>query len=156
MAIVKHHPETRATVFDFPGVVEETDKRFQASEWSDRLNTIGGDVMESDFPKGYDSIMFSHFIDIFSPENNKQFFRKAYDSLRPGGQICIFTPVVNPDENELFTYCVFASYFLCLANGEGRFYKSDSIREWLLETGFTKIRKHYLPIHEVVLWGTKP
>jgi hypothetical protein len=65
MAIARHHPSVKATVFDFPGVVEATAKRFQANDFADRLDTVGGNILESPFPAGYDCVMFAHFVDIF-------------------------------------------------------------------------------------------
>jgi hypothetical protein len=51
---------------------------------------------------------------------------------------------------------VFRSYFLFLANGEGRFYSVKSISGWMADVGFRGITRHRLPMHEVVLVGTRP
>ena len=156
LAIARLNPGCRVTVYDFPAVVEKAEERFRAAGLSDRLDTIGGDILERALPAGYDCILYSHVVEMFSPARYTEMLRRAFDALPSGGGICIFSPVVFDDETGPLVSAVFSSYFLFLANGEGKFHSVKSISGWMADIGFREITRHRLPMYEVVLAGTRP
>jgi len=155
IAIAKHHPAIHVTVFDHPATAEEANKRFKDNNCNDRLNAIGGDFLKEDFPDGYDGMLFSHVIDIFNEETNKELFKKAFNKLASKGKIFVYTPIVHGNHDNSFTYKIFNAYFLCLANGKGQFYPPNRIINWIKETGFSNVKVQYLPCNEILIIGTK-
>ena len=155
MAIAKKHPAVEITVFDFPSVVETATKNFKENQLENRLNTVGGNILESSLPQGYDCIIFSHFIDLLSEDMNKDLIQKAMQSLVPGGTLLIFSPIINDKETEPFLNCIMGLYFLCLANGVGQFYSGKTIMGWMKEAGFQRLEKYFLPFDEAVFTGQK-
>ncbi|NUM33262.1 MAG: methyltransferase domain-containing protein [Candidatus Brocadiae bacterium] len=156
MSIARNHPDVKITVFDFPSVVESAKKNFKENQLDNRLDAIGGNILESPLPQGYDCVIFSHFIDLLSEKMNKELIQKAMQSLVPGGTLFIFSPIVNDEETEPFLNCMMGLYFLCLANGVGQFYSGKTIMDWMKEAGFHKLEKRLLPFDEAVFTGQKP
>jgi 1,4-dihydroxy-2-naphthoate octaprenyltransferase len=155
IAIAAHHPTIHVTVLDFPEVAARATARFHAEGLSDRLDAIGGDLLEEGFSPGYDCILFAHVLDIFSPEKVQRLLESAYDCLPEGGAICVFGSAMNDDETGPLMYGVLSSYFLCLADGEGRFYTAKQTAGTLRDIGLVDVHKMLLPRHEVMLWGVK-
>ncbi len=155
MAIARKNPSAEITVFDFPSVAETAAKNFKENQLDNRLKVLGGNILESPLPQGYDCIIFSHFVDLVSEEMNKELIQKAMKSLNPGGTLFIFSPIVNDQETGPFLNCVLGLYFLSLANGVGQFYSSKTIMSWMQEAGFQKLEKCFLPFDEAVFTGKK-
>lgn len=154
LSIAKCHPAINITVYDHPSMAEMANHRFKQLG-DTRLDAIGGDFLTEKFPKGYDGMLFSHVIDIFSEETNKELLKRAFESLSPKGKIFIFTPVVHGDHDNSFTYKIYNAYFLCLANGKGQFYRPEKIVKWVKEMGFKNVELEYLPCNEVLITGIK-
>lgn len=156
LSIATHNPNIKITVYDHPVVANIANQKFEAAGMASVLNAIGGDVMTNAFPENYDGILFSHFIDIFSAEKNNVLFQRAFKALKSKGNIVVYTPIVNDQETGPLVNCVLGIYFLCLANGEGRFYSCKQISNWLTEAGFININIQHLPSSEAIIIGMKP
>ena len=156
LAIAAHHPAVHITVLDFPEVAARATARFQAEGLLGRLTAVGGDVLSAAFPPGYDCVVFAHFLDIFSPEKVRRLLRKAHDCLPEGGSVAVFGSAMRDDESGPLMYGVLSSYFLCLADGEGRFYTAEQTADAMREVGFVDVEKTVLPRSEVLLRGVKP
>jgi 1,4-dihydroxy-2-naphthoate octaprenyltransferase len=155
MAIAARHPASRVSVLDFPEAADHARGRFRERGFSDRLDAVGVDLREGPLPQGYDVVLFAHFLDIFSRDEVRGFLAKAYEALPPGGAVCVFGSVMNDDERGPAMYGVLSSYFLCLADGRGRFYTAGQIAEALRAAGFDDIERTLLPRSEVMLHGVK-
>ena len=155
IAVAAHHPSIRITVLDFPEVAARATARFRAEGLSDRLDAQGGDLLEGSFPPGYDGVVFAHFLDIFSPENVRRLLAKAYACLPDGGTVAVLGSAMSDDETGPLMYGVLSSYFLCLADGEGRFYTAKQTADAMREAGFVDVDKTVLPRSEILLRGVK-
>lgn len=156
ISIAQHQPHMAITVYDHPSFSETAAQRFKEYQLEKRLNAVGGNFLTDDLPEGYDGMLFSHVIDIFGEETNKELFKKAFERLNSEGKIFIFTPVVYGNHYNSYTYKIFNAYFLCLANGQGQFYPPKKIVDWAKEAGFSKVKLQYLPCNEILITGTKP
>lgn len=156
ISIANSHPNVNITVYDHPSMAEQAQSRFAASAHAKRLSALGGNFLRDEFPNSYDAMLFSHVIDIFSEEINRNLLKRAFDSLVSKGKIIIFTPVVHGDNDNSFNYKIYNAYFLCLANGQGQFYPPKKIINWVKEIGFKKIKVEYLPCNELLVTGIKP
>lgn len=155
MALARQQPQAEVTVFDFPSVTAVAAQRFAETEERLRLHTIGGDILTEELPTGFEVIFFCHFCGVFSEEKNRENVRRAYQALETDGVLCIFTPVVNTQEDGPLSTALFSSYFTFLANGKGRFYSAERVRSWLEEAGFRQVEICSLPAYEVMVIGYK-
>ncbi len=152
VALAKKHPKLKATVFDYPEVIKLAQQRFEKHNLSNRLSVLSGNALES-IPAGYDCMTMFHFIDIFSPEQNKIILKNIYDALPDKGIVCIFTPITYL--NKRCVNDLMGSYFLNLANGKGEFYNVEEIKHWLGSTKFSIIEEKYFTFNEVFLVAQK-
>ncbi len=155
MSLARHHRATTVTLFDFPSVAEAAAQSFRKTSESNRLVAVGGDLSREPLPAGHDCIVFSHFLDIFSEAGVMSYLGRAHDALPAGGKVCILTPVVDDDESGPLPNALLCSYFLCLANGEGRFYSAHQLVGFLEAAGFKGIVLTRLPMNEVALFAFK-
>lgn len=156
LAIAARHPGVHVTVLDYPAVAEQAKERLAREGPQGRLDAVGGDLLNLDLPSGYDGVLFAHFLDIFSPGEVLRFLRRAFDCLPGGGTVCVVGSAMADDERGPLTHGVLSSYFLCLADGKGRFYTAAQMSEAMRAAGFTDIERTALPRSEVLLRGVKP
>ncbi len=88
-------------------------------------------------------------------QQNIALLKRAHDALEPGKAVCVYTPVLDEDEDGPVSTGLLSAYFLFLANGHGRFYSPARVRGWLEQAGFRAIHTEHLPAHEAVFLGTK-
>jgi hypothetical protein len=155
IALAKHHRDVSVTVFDFPKVVELARRNFDQTPHAARLHTIGGNLLQDGIPRGFDCITLCHMFGVFGEERSIAILRRAYEALDPGKAVCVYTPVLDEDEDGPVSTGVFGSYFLLLANGHGRFFSPARIRGWLTRAGFKALHTVPLPAHEALFFGYK-
>jgi hypothetical protein len=73
-----------------------------------------------------------------SPEENTQIFRKAYESLNPGGRIAIVDFVLNENKTEPLFGAIFAVNML-VGTSSGNSYSAGEISSWLQSVGFIDV-----------------
>ncbi len=146
VSLAQHHSALEVTVLDFPEVIKRASEKFKGLGLEERLHTLTDDPLKG-LPSGYDCMLFFHFFDIFSPDDIRVLLRNAYNALPSKGAICIFTPV---NYKETVTHSdLFGPYFLCLAEGQGKFYTKEQIVEWINSEKFTNISVKELPFDDV-------
>lgn len=155
ISIAQKNPNLKITVYDHPSIADVANQNFEKNNLDSRLSAIGGNILQNPFPENYEGILFSHFIDIFSPEENIAFFKRSFSALRSNGHIIVYTPVVNNNQTGPIVNCLLGTYFLCLANGKGRFYSCVQISTWMETAGFKKIKTSLLPSSEAIIVGVK-
>jgi ubiquinone/menaquinone biosynthesis C-methylase UbiE len=152
ISLAQYHPELQVTVLDFPEVVKIASQKFKDCGFEKRLHTCTGDPLKA-LPAGYDCILFFHFFDIFSPTDIEILLRNAYEALPSGGSIGIFTPV---SYSHRAAYSdLYGPYFLCLAEGQGKFYTQEDIVAWTKQKHFTELSVKQLPFSEVFISAVK-
>ncbi|MEJ2595209.1 MAG: class I SAM-dependent methyltransferase, partial [bacterium] len=64
----KFDPDVNLTILDLPGQVREAEENIRKAGLSDRISTLAVDLLDQSipFPKGYDAIWMSQFLDCFS------------------------------------------------------------------------------------------
>ncbi|MFI0982562.1 methyltransferase [Streptomyces sp. NPDC021093] len=137
--LVARWPELRSTVFDMPSVSRLADDK-TASDTSGRLALHPGDIFTDVFPRGADSILFSHVLEIFSEEQILGLLTKAYDALPEGGKIFLYGYNVSDDETEGIFGARLGLYFNVLASGQGMAYPARDYEAWLTKAGFREAR----------------
>lgn len=172
IAIARRHTNIRITIFDFPEVTARAKERVESEgegegeregkgkgeekSLANRIDTLSGNFLDDGFPEGYDCVLFSHFLDIFSPTRVRKFMGHAYRCLPRDGVVCVFGSVVDDDDRGPIEHAVLSAYFLCLADGQGRFYSARQTAAAMAETGFTDIIIERLPRNEALIVGRRP
>jgi hypothetical protein len=153
-SLVARHQHLRSTVFDMPTVVKLAGET--AAEFSDRIDSHSGDILIDTFPCGADAVLFSHVLEIFSPDQILDLLKKAYSTLPDGGKVFIYGYNVSDDETEGIFGARLSLYLNVLASGQGMAYPAKDYQEWLRATGFHDVTTVAgLPYEHGLSMGTK-
>ena len=140
------NPENEMTILDLPGQVEMAEENIEKAGFSDRIKTYGINLLDANipFPKGYDTIWMSQFLDCFSQEEILTLLQRSYDALDENGSLFILETYWDRQKYEASTYSLHATslYFTCIANGNSQMYHSNDVKE-LIEKANMKIVNNY-------------
>jgi len=140
MDFVRRNKDNKATVFDLQDIIPITKKYVKKEGLSKQFGFICGDYNKDDLGNGYDLAFLSAIIHINSPEQNRKLVKKCFAALNPGGMIVIQDHVMDEDRTSPFGGALFAMNML-VATECGDTYTESEIRKWLLDVGFSEIRR---------------
>jgi ubiquinone/menaquinone biosynthesis C-methylase UbiE len=138
-------PDLNVTVLDLPTVAETTSARLMEQGMSGRVTALGGDCFSEELPGGFDAILFSRFLSIWSEEKVRGLLAKAARALPPGASLYVVDALQDDDEMGPPFVAHLCAYFLTLASGEGMARTWSEWTGWLEEAGFTSVSRQPLP-----------
>lgn len=133
--LIERYPEMNITIFDLPSVTEAAATKLS----SERVNIYPGDLFTDPFPRGADTVLFSHVLEIFSEEQILTLLSKAYDVLPSGGKVLIYGYNMSDDETRGLYSARLSLYLNVLASGQGMAYPAKDWERWLKQAGFTRV-----------------
>ncbi len=144
MLIAQAHPQTICTVLDLPEVVAVAAELISRQGLQDRVRVLAGDYHDTPFPGGMDGVNFFGVLHQESPDQILDLFRKAYDSLNPGGVVNIMDMMTDGTHTQPKFSALFGVN-MALTTEHGWVFSDVELRGWLTETGFTDIAIRPLP-----------
>lgn len=148
----KVNPIIKATVFDFPEIVEIAKKNIARHQMEQNINVIGGDFTKDDIGKDYDCVILSNVMHFFNPEENKNTAKKCYEALNKGG-IFILHDFFLEDDQKTKPFVVSELTIDWLTMGITFNFSKKEIIEVFKKIGFKEIifkRLPYLPTSAVI------
>ncbi len=137
---VENNPDVHMTILDLPGQIADANKNITASNLEKRISTHALNLLDNSipFPKGYNAIWMSQFLDCFSQEEITGLLERSYNALDENGELFILETYWDMQEFEASTYSLHATslYFTAIANGNSQMYHSDDMKALLNKTGF--------------------
>ena len=97
ITICRRHPQLRATILDFPVVVEIARRFVQEAGLQDRVEYIGGDAAMQQWPGQQDVVLMSYLLSAVAGNVISRFFTQAFHALEPGGLLLIHDFMVDDD-----------------------------------------------------------
>ncbi len=147
---------TSINILELPTVCEQIQKKIQYHNVEDYIGYTPCDVFEDEWPKGYDTIMVSHFVEIFSPDKIIQFYRKISTYLPSFGTLILWAAVSTDKDEGGLQAAKSSMYFLTTAGGGGLIYTLEEHKLWLELSGL-KITNiyHFNDIEHAVIVANK-
>jgi ubiquinone/menaquinone biosynthesis C-methylase UbiE len=142
--IAKACPKAICTVMDLPEVVKIADELIAQQDMQTRVKTIPGDYRTTPFPAGNDAVNFFGMLHQESVDSIRALFKKAYDSLNPGGIVNIMDMMTDHTHTKPKFSALFAVN-MALTTEDGWVFSDSEIEEWLTEAGFTDFSVAQLP-----------
>lgn len=139
-AILRRLPDATAVIFDLPEVVPLAMEIAAAEGVANRVEGQVGDYVQDGLPTNVDLVLLSHIIHSNDIPTCEMLMRKAFESLKPGGQCAVHDFVLDDDAAGPEWPALFALNMLT-ATPAGRSYTEAEIRGWLAEAGFTDIER---------------
>ncbi len=135
----EHNKDVQMTILDLPGQVKEAQENIREKSLEKRISTHALNLLDNSipFPKNYDAIWMSQFLDCFSQEEILGLLKRAYNALDKDGALFILETYWDKQEFQASTYSLHATslYFTAIANGNSQMYHSDDMVKLLEKSG---------------------
>ena len=128
-ALVAANPGLHATVLERAPMDRVARRHLAKRGFSDRVDTVCGDMLELPYPNGYDVHLISNVLHDWGEATVRELISKSAAALPPGGRLVIFDAHLNPEKTgplEVAEYSVFLMHAT-----EGRCYSVEELSSWL-------------------------
>jgi ubiquinone/menaquinone biosynthesis C-methylase UbiE len=140
LASAKYDPDVHITIMDLPGPLNVAKEIVEKSGLTNRISFFPANVLneKQSFPKGFDVIWMSQFLDCFSEEEIVSILKRCYDALEEDGFIYILEPFWDRQKFEIAAFCLHQTsiYFTALANGNSQMYSAETFLPCIDKAGF--------------------
>ena len=100
IAFVKAASALEAEIVDLPEVLPITQEHIRRAGLANRISTRAGDMLTIPLESGrYDLVLLSAICHMYSPEENRQLFERAYAALAPQGRLVVSDFILEADED---------------------------------------------------------
>lgn len=136
---VGYNETVEVTIMDLPQQLDLMKMQVADKVGADRIHGYGVNLLDKEvpFPKGFDAIWMSQFLDCFSEEEVISILTRAAVSMGIHSRLYIMETFWNRQKFETAAYCLAQTsiYFSALANGNSKMYHSDDMVRCVTEAG---------------------
>ena len=128
------------TIMDLPGQLEVAKEKVKQAGLNDRIFFYPANLLDEQtiFPKGFDAIWMSQFLDCFSEKEIISILKRCYDAVSEDQYVLILEAFWDTQRFETAAFCLQQTsiYFTALANGNSQMYHSAIFIRCIEEAGF--------------------
>ena len=155
IAFAKAAPALQCEIVDLPEVLPITQEYIRKAGVAERISTRAGDMLSVPLEAGkYDLVLLSAICHMFSPEENRQLLKRAYEALAPKGRVVISDFILEADKTAPRFGALFALNML-VGTRAGSSYSEPVYTAWLQDAGFAESKRVRLPGPANLMIGTK-
>jgi ubiquinone/menaquinone biosynthesis C-methylase UbiE len=131
--------QVTVTILDLPGQLAKAKENIKAAGFQNRINLVPLNLLDHSqpFPKDYDIIWMSQFLDCFSQEDIGELLRRSKEAMNKNSELFILETYWDKQKYEASTYSLHATslYFTNIANGCSQMYHADDMRNLIKHSG---------------------
>lgn len=143
---VEHNEDVSVTIMDLPQQLELMKKQTAHNIGADRIKGYPCNLLDTAeaFPKGFDAIWMSQFLDCFSEEEVTSILKRAAVSMSKESTLYIMETFWDRQKFETAAYCLtqISVYFTAIANGNSKMYHSEDMINCVKQAGLEVIKIH--------------
>jgi ubiquinone/menaquinone biosynthesis C-methylase UbiE len=140
IASTGYSPNIQVTIMDLPGQLNVAKAKIAELGLADRVSFSAVNILDEQvkFPKGFDAVWMSQFLDCFSEAEIVSILKRCYEALEEGGYVYILEPFWDKQRFEIAAFCLQQTslYFTALANGNSQMYSAETFLRCIDEAGF--------------------
>jgi ubiquinone/menaquinone biosynthesis C-methylase UbiE len=140
IASSKFANDIRITIMDLPGQLDMAKIKMKELGLTERVSFFPANILDEKqaFPKGFDAIWMSQFLDCFSETEIRSILKRCYDALEDDAYVMILEAFWDMQRFETAAFCLQQTsiYFTALANGNSQMYHSEIFKSCIYESGF--------------------
>lgn len=136
-SLALENPSMRATVMDLPTICKVAEDFIAKAGVADRVDTAVIDMFREDWPAGYDCHFFANVFHDWSLETCAGLAKSSFDSLEPGGRICLQEMLLDDSGDGPINAAAF-SVVMCFGT-KGQQFTLAQLREILEGAGFSGV-----------------
>jgi cyclopropane fatty-acyl-phospholipid synthase-like methyltransferase len=144
IAFARAVPGLKSEILDLAEVVPLTQQYIRQAGLSDRITARVGDMLRDPLGENYDLVIILGICHMFSPEENRQLFQRAYGALAPKGRLVIQDFILEPNKTAPRAAALFSLNML-VGTRAGASYSEPEYAAWMREAGFSDVRRVRLP-----------
>jgi len=145
IASANYADDIHVTIMDLPGQLNVAKQKIESLGLSNKVSFIETNILDeaARFPKGFDAIWMSQFLDCFSEEQIVSILKRCYEALDENGYIFILEPFWDRQRFETAAFCLQQTsiYFTVLANGNSQMYSAEVFVKCIDAAGFEIIEQ---------------
>jgi len=146
MRCVEYDEQVNVTIMDLPQQLEMMKENVAGKKGAERIAGHGANLLDENapFPKGFDCIWMSQFLDCFSEDEIVSILRRAIASMDNHSRLFIMETLWDRQQNETAANCLthISIYFTVMANGNSKMYHSDDLIRCVEAAGLTVEKIH--------------
>jgi len=139
MLIAKRDKALHVTIMDLPEQLALARENIAKEGLREQIALLPANVLEAShtFPKGFDIIWMSQFLDCFSEEEIVSILSKAKEAMSDTSRLCIMEPFWDRQRFETSAFCIIntSPYFTAMANGCSKMYHSKDFIKLIERAG---------------------
>jgi O-methyltransferase domain len=128
------------TIMDLPGQLEVAREKVKQAGLSDRISFYPANLLDEKtvFPKGFDAIWMSQFLDCFSEQEIVSILNRCYEAISEDQYVLILEAFWDTQRFETAAFCLQQTsiYFTAMANGNSQMYHSEVFIRCVEQAGF--------------------
>ncbi len=138
--ILKKDKTANATLIDRATALKVGRELYKNQAVYKRLNFVCCDLFDDNFGEGYDTVLLSNILHIYSPRENKILFKKINKSLKSDGRFIIYDLFLKDSKIEPYDAALFAITMI-LYTKTGKSYSFGEVELLLKKEGFARFKK---------------
>ncbi len=99
ITLCAQNPDLRATILDFPTVVQIGRQFVDEAGMSDRIGFISGNALEVEWPHGQDLVLMSYLLGAVPGAHHEDLCARAWNATGPGGRVVIHDFMLDDDRS---------------------------------------------------------
>ena len=135
----EYDEKVEVTILDLPGQLEDARRNILAHGFEERIHTHAINLLDfsKPYPRGFDVIWMSQFLDCFSEEEIVNLVGNARECMDENSELFIMETLWDKQRFDASTYSLHATslYFTCIANGNSRMYHSEDLQRLVERAG---------------------
>lgn len=143
---VQYNEEVEVTIMDLHRQLEMMRQNTSHMPGHERIHGHAINLLDKKaaFPKGFDAIWMSQFLDCFSEEEITGILTRAARSMEANSKLYILETFWDRQKFETAAYCLtqISIYFTAMANGNSKMYHSDDMARCIREAGLEIEERH--------------
>ncbi|MBS1746999.1 MAG: methyltransferase domain-containing protein [Bacteroidetes bacterium] len=140
IASTQYNKDVHITIMDLPQQLEMAKARINELVLNDRVSFHPVNILDEQqpFPKGFDAIWMSQFLDCFSEDEIVSILKRCHAALDDDGYVYILEAFWDKQRFETAAFCLQQTsiYFTALANGNSQMYDSRVFIACIDKAGF--------------------
>jgi hypothetical protein len=145
IASARYANDLEITIMDLPGQLQVAKEKVAAAGLNDRISFFPANILDKQtvFPKGFDAVWMSQFLDCFSETEIVSILKRCQESMNEDQYLLILEAFWDKQRFEAAAFCLQQTsiYFTALANGNSQMYHSEVFIKCVVEAGFDIVEK---------------
>jgi ubiquinone/menaquinone biosynthesis C-methylase UbiE len=141
----EYDPVVEVTIMEPPGQVGMAKEQISKRGFADRIRFYECNILDESqpFPKGFDAIWMSQFLDCFSDDEIISILKRCKSALNDDGCVYILEPFWDRQRFKAAAFSLQQTslYFTAMANGNSQMYHSENFIRFVEEAGFSVVEQ---------------